>query len=201
MTRFDDRAQPKGKDGDDFQRFVWEALKRNHFEKLLADRHLRPYFASGRDGAIDHVAIGDDDQIVFECKFFGKDRSDNPDSDWDRLAVTLGNNLRDNAAGAVEKIHRLYKPWFDVGRPIKGYWFCTSGIFTPGGQSDLRQKIKDFFAELAREFGSLSHLANIDIEVLGWNDFDGALADNLPLKFRWFQELPVGLRPIRVRTH
>ena len=119
MTRFDDRLPPRGKDGDDFQRFVWEALRSGHFERFLAGRYVRPYFASGNDGAIDHVAIGDQDQIVFECKFFGKDRKDKPSSDWTRLSRTLRDNLRANAARAYEEIDRLYKPWFDTDRPIK----------------------------------------------------------------------------------
>ena len=89
MTRFDDRLPPRAKDGDDFQRFVWEALRSGHFEPLLAGRYVRPYFASGNDGAIDHVAISDQDQIVFECKFFGKNRKDKPSSDWTRLSHTL----------------------------------------------------------------------------------------------------------------
>jgi|SRR5829696_3323738 len=69
MPRFDDRLPPKGKDGEDFQRFVWEALRSGHFELLLAGRYVRPHFAPGRDGAIDHVAVGAEDRIVFECKF------------------------------------------------------------------------------------------------------------------------------------
>src|SRR5207244_98771 len=150
-------------------------------------------FASGRDGAIDHVALSGEDQLVFECKFFGKDRDDEPSSDWTRLSRTLAENLRANANRPRENIARLYRPWFDVERPIKGYWFCTSGIFTPGAQTALRQDIKNFFTGLAREHGSLAHLASMDVEVFGWNDFDAVLATNLPLQFRWFRKLPVGL--------
>ena len=200
MTRFDDRLPPRGDDGDNIQRFVWEALRSGHFEQLLAGRYVRPYFAPGKDGAIDHVAIDDQDQIIFECKFFGKNRADKPSSDWTTLSRTLKDNLRANATRANEDINRLYKPWFDTDRPIKAYWFCTSGNFAPGAQTELRGHIKGFFAELAREHNSLAHLAAINVEVLGWNDFEGALGAKLPLHFRWFGNLPVGLRPLRSIT-
>ena len=146
MTRFDDRLPPRGDDGDNIQRFVWEALRSGHFEQLLAGRYVRPYFAPGKDGAIDHVAIDDQDQIIFECKFFGKNRADKPSSDWTTLSRTLKDNLRANATRANEDINRLYKPWFDTDRPIKAYWFCTSGNFAPGAQTELRGHIKGFFA-------------------------------------------------------
>jgi hypothetical protein len=141
MLRFDDRQPPRGKDGDDFQKFVWEALRSGHFERFLAGRYVRPYFAAGNDGAIDHLAIGDRDQIVIECKFFGKERKGLPAGDWKDLADTLGPNLRANAERDIDSIARHYRPWFDTARPIKGYWFCTSGVFQPGAQAELRQEI------------------------------------------------------------
>src|SRR5712691_9914211 len=128
MARFDDRLHPSGKDGDDFQRFVWEALRSGYFEPRLADRYFRPYFASGNDGAIDHLAIGDEDQIVFECKFFGKERKGQPAGDWREVADKLRRNLHANAERDLDDLARPYRPWFDKDRPIKGYWFCTSGI-------------------------------------------------------------------------
>src|ERR1700682_960092 len=112
MPRFDDRVPPKGKDGDDFQRFVWEALRSEHFKLLLGETYIRPYFSAGNDGAIDHLAIGDQDQVVFECKFFGKDRDGEPSSDWKRLSRTLRDNLATNAARPDHDVDRLYKPWF-----------------------------------------------------------------------------------------
>jgi hypothetical protein len=202
MLRFDDRLPTKGKDGDDFQRFVWEALRSGYFEQFLAGRYVRPYFAVGNDGAIDHLAIGDRDQIVIECKFFGKDRT-GPASDWKKVANTLGPNLRANAERDINSVERHYRPWFDTERPIKGYWFCTSGVFQPGAQTELRQDISAFFASLARSHASLAHLADLagaHAEVFGWNDFDGALGAIPPLRFRWFRELPIGLRPIRSLT-
>src|SRR5829696_408186 len=117
MPRFDDRLPPKGKDGGDFQRFVWEALRSGHFELLLAGRYVRPHFAPGRDGAIDHVAVGAEDRIVFECKFFGRDRGDQPRSDWVEVGGTLGKNLKANADRPRESIARSYKPWFDLAPP------------------------------------------------------------------------------------
>ena len=109
MIRFDDRLHPKNKDGDDFQEFVWETLRTGHFDRLLAGRYLRPYFASGNDGAIDHLAIGDKDQVVVECKFFGKGRKGQPANDWKEVADKLGPNLRANAERDVDSIARHYK--------------------------------------------------------------------------------------------
>ena len=175
-----------------------EALRSRHFERLLAGRYVRPYFAFGNDGAIDHLVIGDRDQIVIECKFFGKERKGQPAGDWREVANTLGPNLRANAERDINSIERHYRNWFDVERPIKGYWFCTSGVFQPGAQTELRQDISAFFASFA---GSpLAHLAGINIEVVGWNDFDGALSAIPPLHFRWFRKLPIGLRPLRSLT-
>jgi hypothetical protein len=200
MPRFDDRRLPRGKDGDDFQRFVWEALGSGHFEPLLSGRYVRPYFAAGNDGAIDHVAVGTEDQIIFECKFFGKERSDQPASDWTKLSRTLDGRLRANAARSYEDIDHLYKPWFDRDRPIKGYWFCTSGILSPAAQTELRRVIREFFAVLARDLPSLAHLGPLEVEVLGWNDFNGLLSARPPIDFRWFRKLPLGLRPLKSFT-
>ena len=195
MVRFDDRLPPRGKDGDDFQRFVWEALRSGHFESLTG-RYVRPYFTAGNDGGIDHVAVGDDDQIIFESKFFGKNRGGQPSDDWTALSRRLGENLRVNAGRAYKDVDRLYKPWFDINRRVKGYWFCTSGDFKSGAQTELRDKIKAFFSEFAEE-PSLAHLASLNVEVLGWNDFNGVVTANPALHFRWFGNLPVGLRPLR----
>ena len=116
MLRFDDRLPPKGRDGDDFQTFVWEALRSGHFEPLIAGRYVRPYLALGNDGAIDHLAIGDRDPIVIECKFHGKERKDQPASDWRDVANKLGPNLLANAGRAAGQLERHYKPWFDSER-------------------------------------------------------------------------------------
>ena len=131
MPRFDDRLPPRGRDGDDSQRFVWEALRSGHFEPFVAGRYVRPYFAFGNDGAIDHLAIGDNDQIVIECKFFGKGRKDQPASDWRAVAKKLEPNLHANIERSIDAVARHYRPWLDAKRPIKGYWFCTSGDFQP----------------------------------------------------------------------
>jgi hypothetical protein len=200
MLRFDDRQPPKQNDGADFQKFVWEALRSGHFERFLAGRYVRPYFAAGNDGAIDHLAIGDHDQLVVECKFFGRGRRGEPAADWREVANTLGANLEVNAKRDINSLARHYRPWFDRERPIKGYWFCTSGLFQPGAQTELRQEISAFFQSFARAHTSLAHLADINIEVFGWNDFDGALSAIPSLRFRWFRELPIGLRPIRSLT-
>ncbi|MFZ0844439.1 MAG: hypothetical protein WAM62_01505, partial [Pseudolabrys sp.] len=197
MPRFDDRLPPQGRDGDDFQRFVWETLRSGHFEPLVAGRYVRPYYALGNDGAIDHIAVGDHDQIVIESKFFGKGRKDKPASDWTAIAKRLGPNLLSNSSRSIDEVERHYKPWLDTKRPIKGYWFCTSGDFQPGAQTELRQDITIFFASLAQSHPSLAHLAGLDVEVFGWNDFDGALNAIPALSFRWFRQLPIGLRPIR----
>jgi hypothetical protein len=200
MPRFDDRLSPRGPDGDDFQKFVWEALRSGHFEPFVAGRYIRPYYAFGNDGAIDHLAIGDHDQIVVECKFFGKERKGQPAGDWKAVAEKLEPNLLANARRGIDSVARHYKPWFDANRPIRGYWFCTSGNFQPGAQSELRQDITTFFTTIAQSHASLAHLAGLDVEVFGWNDFGGALNAIPPLSFKWFRQLPVGFRPMRSLT-
>lgn len=200
MPRFDDRLPPRRTDGDDFQRFVWEAFRSGHFESFAAGRYVRPYYAFGNDGSIDHVAIGHHDQIVIACKFFGKERGDQPASDWRAVAKKLEPKLLSNAGRDVEGVERHYRPWLDTKRPIKGYWFCTSAVFQPGAQTELRQNISAFFVSLAQAHPSLAHLADLDVEVFGWNDFEGALNAIPPLNFRWFRQLPIGLRPIRSLT-
>jgi hypothetical protein len=165
---------------------------------LLADRYVRPYFVSGPDGKIDHTAFDDHDQVVIECKFFGRNRKDEPESDWNKIAIILKKNLLSAEEAGSTPINSLFDPWYDQRRPIKGYWFCTSGEMTPAVQSALRNKIKKFFEDRADDNPtSLGHLASLGVEVLAWNDFRGALLQNPPLNFRWFRSFPTGLRHLR----
>src|SRR5688572_28176855 len=122
--RFDDRRPPRGNDGDDFQTFVAEALASGHFSALTG-RYIRAYFSVGNDGTIERLGIGDRDQIVFEAKFFGKKRTGSTGRDWIELCKVLRANLVANACRSFSDVDRLYKPWCDTSRPIKGYWFCT----------------------------------------------------------------------------
>ncbi len=93
IPRFDRRQAPRAKDGDDFQKFVHEGLSNGFFSGMVAGRYVRPYFAPGKDGAIDHLIEGDAERIVVESKFFGESRDGNPGSDWVSLSGTLEENL------------------------------------------------------------------------------------------------------------
>ena len=99
------------------------------------------------------------------------------------MAKRLGPHLRE----IVARTPNVYSPWLRKDCPLAGYLFCTSGQFNQAGdQIALREEITKFFVDLAQSHHSLNHLANIDVQVLGWNDFTGALAANPPLRFRWF---------------
>jgi hypothetical protein len=197
MPRFDDRVHRQADDGTDFQTFVWEALGTHCFDRLLHQRYVRPHFVRGNDGAIDHVAQGEDDCIIIECKFFGAMRQGKPSADWRAVAKTLGVNLFEIAARTSSTAPNIYSPWFRNTHPVAGYWFCTSAEFNhEGDQATLRDEIKGFFDGLAKLHPSLDHLNKVDVQVLGWNDFKGALASRPPLHFRWFGGVPIGLSPL-----
>jgi hypothetical protein len=192
MPRFDDRLRTEGDSGYDFQRFVWQALQTRHFEGLLSGRYISPYFSVGRDGRIDHLVVGYGEQIVVECKFFGKNRQkDTPESDWNSIEKTLLEILTGDQDSAARR------SWSQQERPIRGYWFCTSGQLSPPRRIALQTKIEQFFSRFKGD-PDLRHLGDLHVEVMAWNDFEGALSASPPLNFHWFKPLPRGLRPLRL---
>jgi hypothetical protein len=191
--RFDDRQLRVEDDGSDFESFVYESLS------LLVDPHtLRPGFGRGRDGAIDHMVEGVGQRTVIECKFIGRDATSTPQGRWSEVRRHLNDNLPKLAAKSpMERRSSPYAPWLDHVHRITGYQFCVSSAFSHYNErSDLEKLIADDFVELSRK-SHLSHLADIHVQVRGWDDFVGELHRRFSLRYRWFGDLPRGIVPLR----
>lgn len=201
MKRFDDQILRSNDIGDAFQLFVIEALRTEHFHKLVGQRHIRGFLTRGRDGAIDHLAVEKDSSstnyIVIECKHFGRERSGNPTSDWREVARTLEKSLKEGALAPPKARPVSHRPWFNEKQPITGYWFCTSGIMTPGAEEALRTEIGDFFCRISETSSSLSHLKSVEVDVVSWGQFSDAIESSPPLNFRWFTQFPRGITPLK----
>lgn len=201
IARFDHRILVRADNGADFQDFVWEALETGHFDRLAGLRYVRPHFKKGNDGAIDHVVESDIDCVLVESKFFGESRRDRPAAEWRSLATPLRENLGQITKGTPITVPNIYSSWFRKKPRITGYWFCTSGEFHhEGEQSALREEIAKFFLDLAHSYPALDHLAEVNVQVLGWSDFVAVLTAKTPFRFRWFGGVPAGLLPLEFDT-
>lgn len=194
--RFDDRQLRIEDDGRDFESFVYEALS------LQVGAHgLRPGFGRGRDGAIDHLIESGDELTVVECKFIGKDTSSGPLARWAEVRRHLNDNLpRLATANPAAQQQSPYRPWLNQTPRIAGYFFCVSYTFAHTEErAALERQIADDFLKLSSSHARLHHLANIQVQVRGWNDFHGELRLRFPLRYRWFGDLPPGIAPIRTK--
>ena len=194
--RFDDRRLRSEDDGRDFEAFVYEALS------LSVDLGtLRPGFGRGIDGAIDHLIEGAGNRTVVECKFIGRDVTgkDPPLGRWSEVRKHLNDNLPKLATkNPTEWLASQYGPWLDRERRIERYQFCVSYPFSHADDRiALEERIATDFVALSRQNPHLSHLADIQVQVRGWDDFHGELRRHFPLRYRWFGDLPRGVVPIR----
>lgn len=196
--RFDDRKLRGEDDGRDFEAFVYEALS-------LSANHdtFRPGFGRGVDGAIDHLIEGLGNRTVVECKFIGRDViGKNPSlGRWGEVRKHLNDNLPKLATkDPAEWFASQYGPWLDCERRIERYQFCVSYPFSHADERiALEEKIANDFVELSRQNPHLSHLADVQVQVRGWDDFHGELRRRFPLRYRWFGDLPRGVVPVRDR--
>jgi hypothetical protein len=192
--RFDDRLLRSSDDGRDFEGFVYEALSL----QVDGDK-LRPGFGRGRDGAIDHMVENADERTVVECKFIGRTTGSTPRARWAEVRRHLTDNLPGLAAkDPGERRRSLYGPWLDPQHRIKGYLFAVSYQFAHADERrNLEKTIADDFLSLSSLTPQLSHLADIHVQVRGWDDFHGELRRRFPLRYRWFGDLPYGIASIR----
>ncbi len=165
--------------GDSFQRFVFELLRPEH-------PGLQAYPAGGKDGGIDlSRPLEEGGKAVFECKHVGADGLEAAQARWREVTKNLRTNLADPAGPPSGQ--GQYAPWYAVDDPIRAYTFCLSSVLQNENQRQrLRQEIRDFFANLSCERAHLAHLAEIEVEVLAWQDLAIRLADRPHLLFRWF---------------
>jgi hypothetical protein len=61
----------------------------------------------------------------------------------------------------------------------------------------LESQIAEDFLSFSSTHPALSHLADVHVQVRGWDDFSGELRRDFALRYRWFGGLPRGVIPIR----
>lgn len=191
---FDDRELRVIDDGSDFETFVYETLA------IAGDQtsRLKPAHGRGRDGAIDLLDDTTAERCVIECKFIGCDSTSDGRHRWTDVYRNLNSNLIHlSSADAGRVVRSPYGPWLDQERPILKYVYCVTESFTNSNDEEtLRKSIKNDFHTLSEAHPGLHHLKNIEVVVYGWNFFLAELARRLPLKYRWFGGLPLGLSPL-----
>ncbi|TAD89178.1 MAG: hypothetical protein EAZ99_11155 [Alphaproteobacteria bacterium] len=178
-TRFDDRILKTGKDGADFEQFVVEFLNR----EANSRGHVRG-LAAGQDGGVDIYNQDAPIREIIECKFIGKNVTDNALSRWRAIKGKLTDNLIAVARG---KRSKKYRVWLKGPTVITKYGFYTSDICPDAStRSELYNDIRITFHDVSTMHDSLSHLAEIDIDVRFWDDFAASRAEHPALFFRWF---------------
>lgn len=188
---FDDRELRVVDNGSDFETFVYETLA------IAGDQtsRLKPAHGRGRDGAIDLLDDTTAERCVIECKFIGCDSTSDGRHRWTDVYRNLKSNLIELASADADRVARSpYGPWLDQERPILKYVFCVTESFTNSNDEEaLRKSIKNDFHTLSEAHPGLHHLENTEVVVYGWNFFLAELTRRLPLKYRWFGGLPLGL--------
>ena len=188
--RFDHRILCVKDDGAAFEDFVREYLQRKHGDDLVRS------LARGRDGAIDLINTDGPIQDVVECKFISAEAQDGPVARWGKVKGHLKKHLPDAARGKGGAAIP-YRPWLRSNGPVGKYRFCTSDLMgAPDNRNELRQAIKEFFTGISEDHPELTHLADLSIEVLYWDDFVGDASTFPQLFFRWFGGLPSGVNEI-----
>ena len=175
---------------DAFQGFLGE---------LLAPQlpGIATWSAAGKDGGIDLRAPGAK-QTVVEAKVVGSDGLSSIAPRWKKTRDNLNRNLA--TPDGPPKGQSQYAPWYDKGNPIGAYWFCTTASFANAAQEDkLQKEIETFFRETLGTMPHLDHLADIQVEILGWNKLASQVKPHH--LFRWFrQSRPMGLKPLEEST-
>ena len=191
---FDGRELRAIDDGSDFETFVYEtlAISGDHTSRL------KPAHGRGRDGAIDLLDDTTAERCVIECKFIGRDSTSNGRHRWTDIYGKLNTNLKQLASADADRAPRSpYGPWLDRERPILRYVFCVTESFANSNDEEtLRKSIESDFHTLSETHPGLHHLKNIEVVVYGWTFFLAELTRRLPLKYRWFGGLPLGLSPL-----
>jgi hypothetical protein len=171
--------------GEAFQKFVGEALRQR-------DPHVHTFPTLGRDGAIDHVNEGHGRIQVYETKETGQPKFfQAAKATIAEVAAKLQRNLT-----PPEPADRRYTPWYNQECPITEYHLCFNRSFSSCNQrQEVQGIVSDCLHRLAK-LPHLPHLANVQVRIVDWSDFQDVLKENPHLVFRWFEsELPFGLEP------
>lgn len=190
---FADRELVLDSVGDDFERFVFEALSASFAQGGMVRRLGR-----GRDGAIDIVAESDGKTTIIECKHVGDCKYKTARERWKGVQRNLSRYLPKLAANPKRSPNSPYRFWLDPSRPVRHYLFCVSAILTNNEARALAREIQEFFNALASKPGLdvLDALGSCpdSIEVKSWDNFEEELNARPALAYRWFGGLPNGAR-------
>lgn len=175
--------------GDAFQRFAYEILR---FE----NSGLREFPGKGNDGGIDLSVTKDRERKVFECKHIGTDGKSEALSRWSDVADNLRTHLSDPDGPTTGQ--GQYSPWYNTEEKIQEYVFCISSQLKNQNQHDeVTGEIRSFFREFGSEHDHLSHLAEIDVNVVDWKDLEAELDQHPQIVLKWFPSTrPLGLVPL-----
>ncbi len=183
--RFDDRILDRDDDGGAFERFVDEFLRlQSPCETLVLG------LAKGRDGAIDIFDSSQNLTSIAECKFIGRNVQATASKRWGEVEGHLALNLPKVAVGRGAQ---KYRPWLKSQGSLKIYRFVTSAVSADVDErTQLHSRIREFFVEISNSHDELSHLKDIQIELLYWDDLVGKCSNFVPLFYRWFGGFPQG---------
>ncbi|MBU1982958.1 hypothetical protein KJ815_00965, partial [bacterium] len=167
--------------GITFQDFVVDILKKDY-------PGLVGFLGAGKDGAIDALQTCADDRTVVECKYVGDDGVESAQASWRKVAKHLRQNLADPAGPPSGQAQ--YNPWYRQDKPIVEHIFAISAALSNARQlDDLNDEIKGTFNTLVAQHGHLSHLKDIRVRVVDWNQLADMLcrSDLKHLIFKWFK--------------
>ncbi|MDO8340845.1 MAG: hypothetical protein Q7T59_02645, partial [Candidatus Woesebacteria bacterium] len=165
------------------------------FVRIVCDLFKSDYPAlsyhpgGGADGAVDlwHDAYAR--RCVFECKQIGKEIKQQhweaARDRWRKVFRLLGENL----PLGPDRCRGPYRVWFSRSPCIVKYIYAVScPVFPIHHKDELRQEIKGAFESLASKVTGLSHLMDLEVEVVDWSDLRGRLEGQPQLAFRWFKD-------------
>ena len=181
-----------GEVGDDFQRFVLQALSSE-------DASLVSFAGFGKDGAIDLSSTSKELRHVVECKHIGEDGLDTARKRW----ATTREHLRENLTKFCEDrlTEKQYLPWTTTSPGIARYTFCVSSSLGIQNTKDtLQREISEFFSSFSQP--QLGHLRSIAVIVKDASDWEAACSRDPLLRFRWFPETLAiqGFLPLTQKT-
>jgi len=173
------RFPDPGQVGDDFQRFVFQAL-------CLEDPRLVSFAACGKDGAIDLSSTLGECRHVVECKYIGEDGLRTAQARWATTREHLRKNLADFCHGRLRE--KQYLPWTTTHPRIDRYTFCVScSLGNQANKDAFQREIAEFFSSISGPL-QLAHLRSIQVVVKDAGDWHNACDRDHFLKFRWFPE-------------
>ncbi len=170
---------------DAFTRFVLEVLQTEY-------PGAYPFPERGKDGAIDFVHENAAGRTFGETKIVASDRVQDVLSRWAEVAKRLQRNLADPAG--PPSAQSQYAPWYRTD--LRKYVFCTSALLgNLENHERVQSQIRGTFQALGDAHPHLSHLAQIEIQLLDWGGLTSRAGAHS--QFRWFRRArPQNLVPI-----